>query len=103
MFGLVHANDPFRRQICAEHSAKEWRESLIVLHARLLAFDIATLRTNPCLVEARCLYKKKGKRIEREVDRETVSELAQPTILRYVGELLTLLWALVFEAKHILK
>jgi hypothetical protein len=100
--GLVHANDPFRRQICAEHSAKEWRESLIVLHVHLLAFDIATLRTNPCLVEARCLYKK-GKRIEREVVREIVSELAQPTILRDVGELLTLLRALVFDAKHILK
>src|SRR6478736_4713867 len=38
---LVHANDPFRRQICAEHSAKK-----CVLHARLLAFDVATLRTD---------------------------------------------------------
>jgi hypothetical protein len=77
-------------QICAEHSAK--KESL----------DVATLRTNPWSVEARDLYKE-GKWIEREVVRETVPKQAEPTILRYIGELLTLLWALVFEAKHILK
>jgi hypothetical protein len=55
-----------------------------------------------CSVEARGLYKKR-EWIEREVACETVSEQAQPTILRDVSELLTLLWTLVFEAKHILK
>src|SRR6516164_7034587 len=55
-----------------------------------------------CSVEARGLYKKR-EWIEREVIREIVSEQAKPTILRDVSELLTLLWTLVFEAKHILK
>jgi len=46
---------------------------------------VLRLRTNPCSVEAGCLYKK-GKWIEREVIRETVSEQAKPTILRDIGE-----------------
>jgi len=74
MFGLVHASE----------------------------FDNRNTADNPCSVEARCLHKK-GKRIEREVIRETVSEQAKPTILRDIGEPLTLLWALVFETKQILK
>jgi hypothetical protein len=53
-------------------------------------------------VEALGLYKK-GEWIEREVVRKTVPEQAKPTILRDIGELLTLLWTLVFEPEHILK
>jgi hypothetical protein len=74
MFGLVHASE----------------------------FDNRNIADNPCSVKAPCLHKK-GKRIEREVIRETVSEQAKPTILRDIRELLTLLWALVFETKQILK
>ena len=73
-----------------------------VLHARLLAFDVAKLRTDSSSVEARGLYKKR-EWIEREVIREAVSEQAKPTILRDISELLTLLWTLVFEPEHILK
>src|SRR5258706_15635032 len=74
MFGLVHANE----------------------------FDNRNIADSPCSLEARCLHKK-GKRIEREVIRETVSEQAEPALLREISKLLTLLWALVFEPKHILK
>ena len=91
---FVHANDPFRRQICARKKC--------VLHAHLLAFDVATLRTDSSSVEARGLYKKR-EWIEREVIREAVSEQAKPAILRDISELLTLLWTLVFEPEHILK
>src|SRR5262249_61417786 len=48
------------------------------------------LRTKPWSVEARDLYKE-GKWIEREVARKTLSKQAEPTILRYIGKLLTLL------------
>jgi hypothetical protein len=92
---LVHANDPFRRQICASANNS-------VLHARLLAFDVATLRTDSSSVKARGLYKKR-EWIEREVIREAMSEQAKPAILRDISELLTLLWTLVFEPEHILK
>ena len=94
---LVHANESFSATDLRQHSAKNG-----VLIARLLAFDVATLRTDSSSVEARGLYKKR-EWIEREVIRQTVSEQAKPTILRDVSELLTLLWTLVFEAKHILK
>ena len=63
---------------------------------------LASIKDESLSVEARCLYQK-GKWIERKIVRETVSEQAEPTILRDIGELLTLLWALVFETKHILK
>jgi hypothetical protein len=66
-----------------------------------LFFETPMSAAESCSVEARCLYKQ-GKWIEREIVRETVFEQAKPTILRDIGELLTLLWALVFEAKHIL-
>ena len=53
-------------------------------------------------VEAASFYQE-GKWIEREVGRETVSEQAEPALLREISKLLTLLWTLVFERKHILK
>jgi hypothetical protein len=94
---LVRANGPFLATDLRQHSAKSG-----VLHARLLAFDVATLRTDSSSVEARGLYKKR-EWIEREVVRKTVPEQAKPTILRDISELLTLLWTLVFEPEHILK
>jgi hypothetical protein len=95
---LVHANDTFRRQICASILQKQKMTSC----TRLLAFDVAILRTDSSSVEARGLDKKR-EWIEREVIREAVSEQAKPTILCDISELLTLLWTLVFEPEHILK
>jgi hypothetical protein len=54
------------------------------------------------LVKAFCFYQQ-GKRIKIKVALETVSEQAEPALLGEIGKLLTLLWALVFERKHILK
>jgi hypothetical protein len=42
-----------------------------------VSFDNRNIADNPCSVEARCLHKK-GKRIKREVIRQTVSEQAKP-------------------------
>jgi hypothetical protein len=54
------------------------------------------------LVKASCFYQQ-GKRIKIKVALKAVSEQAKPALLHEIGKLLTLLWTLVFEPKHILK
>src|SRR6266446_3077013 len=49
----------------------------------------------------RCYQQRKG--IKVEVTCETVTGVAQPTILRNIGELLALLGACIFDAKQIVK
>src|SRR6266478_5399552 len=89
-----------RRQSAFKFSNKSPADMFGLVHAN--EFDNRNIADSPCSLEARCLHKK-GKRIEREVNRETVSEQAEPALLREISKLLTLLWTLVFEPKHILK
>jgi|SRR6516165_2164703 len=67
---LVHANESFSATDLRQHSAKNG-----VLIARLLAFDVATLRTDSSSVEARGLYKKR-----EWIEREVIREAARPAI-----------------------